>query len=281
LTEFLKCSKLIRHRDLKKSSGRKDSGGYEMKRKMLVVGILFAFFLSFFTGISFAEKPTYIVASDISWPPFEYVDEQGRYVGFDLDVMREIAKIEGYDIKIVDVAFDSIIPGVVAGKYDIGASGFTITEKRDEVVDFSDPYWSSDQAILVRKDSGLNIITALSQGRTVGAQRGTTGASWIKENLIEKGVDVKLKLYETYPMAVLDLVNGNVDAVIQDEPASRASVAKEKNIMIAGIIVTGEQFGFLVKEGDPKGILPKINEGMKKLKASGKWDELVEKYFGK
>ncbi|MFQ6067113.1 MAG: basic amino acid ABC transporter substrate-binding protein [bacterium] len=228
-----------------------------------------------------AEKKVYIVASDISWPPFEWKDEAGNYVGFDLDVMRAIAKLQGYEIEIVDVAFDSIIPGVVAGKYDIGASGFTITAKREEVIDFSGPYYSSDQAVLIGKDSGLNIITALSAGHTVGAQRGTTGADWIKTNLVEKGVKVELKLYETYPMAVLDLINKNIDAVIQDEPASRASAAKEKKrIEIAGIIVTGEEFGFLVKEGDPHGLLPKINEGMLKLRASGEWDRLMAKYFG-
>jgi len=227
-----------------------------------------------------AEKKVYIVASDISWPPFEWKDEAGNYVGFDLDVMREIAKLEGYRIEIKDIAFDSIIPGVGAGKYDIGASGFTITAKREEVIDFSEPYWKSDQAVLIRKDSGLNVITALSAGRKVGAQRGTTGADWIKSNLIEKGVKVELKLYETYPLAVLDLVNKNIDAVLQDEPASRASVAKEKAIEIAGIIVTGEEFGFLVKDGDPYGLLSKINEGMKKLHTSGEWDRLVAKYFG-
>jgi len=228
-----------------------------------------------------AEKKVYIVASDISWPPFEWKDEAGDYVGFDLDVMREIAKLQGYEIEIVDIAFDSIIPGVVAGKYDIGASGFTITAKREEVIDFSGPYWASDQAILIRRDSGLNIITALSEGHTVGAQRGTTGADWIKSNLVEKGVKVELKLYETYPMAVLDLINKNIDAVIQDEPASRASAAKEKmRIEITGIIVTGEEFGFLVKEGDPYGLLPRINEGMLKLRASGEWDKLMAKYFG-
>jgi len=251
-----------------------------VKAKVKILAL--AVFLVFVgcVGVCLAQEPTYVVASDISWPPFEWVDEQGNYVGFDLDVMREIAKVEGYKIKISDVAFDSVIPGIIADKYDIGASGFTITAKREEVVDFSKPYWSSDQAVLIHKDSGLNVITALSGGKTVGAQRGTTGALWVKENLMEKGVNVKLKLYETYPLAVLDLLNGNIDAVVQDEPASRASVAKEKNIQIAGIIVTGEQFGFLVKEGDPKGILPGINEGMAKLKASGKWDELVAKYFG-
>ncbi len=228
-----------------------------------------------------AEKKVYIVASDISWPPFEWKDEAGDYVGFDLDVMREIAKLQGYEIEIVDIAFDSIIPGVVAGKYDIAASGFTITAKREEVIDFSGPYYSSDQAVLIRKDSGLNIGTVFSEGHKLGAQTGTTGADWIKTNLVEKGVKVELKLYETYPLAVLDLINKNIDAVIQDEPASRASAAKEKKrIEIAGIILTGEEFGFLVKDGDPYGLLPKINEGMLKLRASGEWDKLIAKYFG-
>ena len=227
-----------------------------------------------------AEKKVYIVASEVAWPPFEWKDEAGNYVGFDLDVMREIAKLEGYEIEIEDVAFDTIIAGVVAGKYDIGASGFTIKPERAEQVDFSEPYYRSDQAVLIHRDSGLNIITALSEGHTVGAQRGTTGAGWIKDNLIEKGVKVELKLYESYPMAVLDLINKNIDAVIQDEPASRASAAKEKRrIEIAGIIVTGEEFGFLVRKGDPHGLLAKINRGMLKLRASAEWDRLMAKYF--
>ena len=248
------------------------------KVKIWVAGVLTGLFCLGFVGVSLGEEPLYKIASDISWPPFEMVDEEGNYVGFDLDVMREIAKLNGYKIKIIDIAFDSIIPGIISGKYDIGASGFTITEQREVVIDFSNPYWSSDQAVIIRKGSGLSIVTALSTGR-VGAQRGTTGAAWIEENLIEKGIDVELKVYETYPMAVLDLINGNINAVVQDEPATRVSIAKEKSIELAGIIVTGEQFGFLVKEGDPDKLLRKINDGMAKLKASGKWDELVEKYF--
>jgi len=248
------------------------------KVKIWVAGILTGLFCLGFVGISLGEEPLYTVASDISWPPFEMVDEEGNYVGFDLDVMREIAKLNGYKIKIIDIVFDSIIPGIISNKYDIGASGFTITEEREKVVDFSNPYWSSDQAVIIRKGSGLSIVTALSTGN-IGAQRGTTGAAWIEENLIEKGIDVKLKVYETYPMAVLDLINGNINAVVQDEPATRVSIAKEKSIEMAGIIVTGEQFGFLVKEGDPDKLLRMINDGITKLKASDKWDELVEKYF--
>lgn len=226
-----------------------------------------------------AEK--FIVASDIAWPPFEWVSAKGDYLGFDLDVMRMIAVLEGYEIEIQDMAFDSIIPAVIAGKVDIGASGFTITAERAQVVDFSSPYWVSDQTVLVRADSGLNIVTALMPGRKVGAQRGTTGAMWVEDNLIAKGVAVELVLYETYPEAIMDLLAGRIDAVIQDQaPSEQAARQYQGQLIIAGVIKTYEEFGFLVAKGDPKGILPRIERGMKVLKESGAWDNLVAAYFG-
>ena len=224
-----------------------------------------------------AEK--YKVASDTTWPPFEWADAAGNLYGFDLDAMRCIAVVEGYEIDIISYDWDIIFDDVGIGRVDIGASGATITEERELKVDFSDPYWTSDQAVLVRKDSGLNIITALSWGKMVGAQIETTGAGVI-EDLIAESVNVYLQEYPLYPLAVLDLINGNIDAVIQDEPASRASALVEEDIMIAGIIVTGEEFGFFVADGDPEGLLPRINSGIRKLQASGSWDNLIKAYMG-
>ncbi len=132
---------------------------------------------------------------------------------------------------------------------------------------------------MVHADSGLNVVTALSGGNTVGAQIETTGAGWIQD-FIDAGGDVELSEYPLYPLAVLDLINENIDAVIQDEPAAAASAAVEPNITIVGIIVTGEQFGFFVAEGDPKGLLPRINSGIRKLQASGAWDNLIKAYMG-
>jgi len=212
-------------------------------------------------GVAGAEK--YIVASDIPWAPFEWASPEGEYLGFDLDVMRCIAVLIGYEIEIRPVAFDSIIPAVRLGEVDIGASGFTITAEREEVVDFSNPYWLSNQAVLVRKDSKFRSLDDLfCCGNKIGAQRGTTGADWVQSNLVDKGVDVKLVLYETYPEAVLDLVNGRLAAVVQDEPASQQSLAAYPQLKVLNILETNEYFGFLVASGDPKGLLPKINEGM-------------------
>ncbi len=252
-------------------------------------------------GLAAAGAEKYIVASDIPWAPFEWASPEGDYLGFDLDVMRCIAVLMGYEIEIRPIAFDSIIPAVQLGEVDIGASGFTITAKREETVDFSNPYWLSNQAVLIRKDSKFKSLDDLfCCGNKIGAQRGTTGADWVQSNLVDKGVDVKLVLYETYPEAVLDLVNGRLAAVIQDEPASQQSLAAYPVLKILDIIETNEYFGFLVAGGDPKGLLPKINEGMLEmglrydlsLPVEGQWKVkfrilpdspwfyLVQAYFG-
>ena len=243
-----------------------------MKRAILAV-----FFIGLFAVSGLAQ--TYDVASDTTWPPFEWADAEGNLLGFDLDVMRCIAVLQGYEINIISYDWDIIFDDVGVGRVDIGASGATITDARELKVDFSDPYWTSDQAILIRADRDLNIVTALSLGYTVGAQVETTGAGFI-QGLIDAGVSVILREYTLYPLAVLDLINGNIDAVIQDEPASEASATAEEELTIVGIIKTNENFGFFVQEGDPNGLLPLLNDGVKQLKELGVYDNLVRAYMG-
>jgi len=246
-----------------------------VKPRIALVGVVLLVGLLSFAGLA----ETYTVASDTTWPPFEWADAAGNLYGFDLDAMRCIATVEGFEIDIISYDWDIIFDDVGIGRVDIGASGATITAGRELKVDFSDPYWTSDQAIMVHVDSGLNIVTALGGGNTVGAQIETTGAGWIQD-LIDAGGDVKLSEYPLYPLAVLDLINGNIEVVIQDEPAARASALVEDSIMIVGIVVTGEEFGFFVADGDPEGLLPRINSGIRELKASGAWDNLIKAYMG-
>ena len=264
--------------------------------KKLFVGVVaLSMVLLLGAGFAFASDK-YIVASDIPWAPFEMVTADGQFFGFDLDVMRCIAVVEGFDIDIKNTAFDAIIDTVKSGKADIGASGFTITAKRAKSIDFSQPYYLSNQAVVILKDSGLNIVSALAgQGPTkkIGAQNGTTGFDWADNN----GIGTTVNGYEYYPTAILDLVNKRIDAVIQDEPASQASLAAyPEKLTIAGIINTNEYFGFLVAKGDSKRILPQLNAGMTKLglqvlpTAGGMqklvvtpgsvWDNLLKAYFG-
>jgi ABC-type amino acid transport substrate-binding protein len=243
-------------------------------------GLLVLFLVS---ALAFTvSADVFIVASDIPWQPFEMITDDGEFFGFDLDLIRAIAVTAGFEIEIQNVAFDAIIEEVRTGRAHIGASGFTITEEREQAIDFSDPYFLSNQAVVIRKDSGLNIITALAgQGpnKAVGGQNATTGLWWGEDNLEPFGVS--MRGYETYPAAILDLVNRRIDAVIQDEPASKASISAYPELLtIAGVINTFEYFGFMVANGDPDGLLPRINAAMVELgltvvDATGGLQELV------
>lgn len=232
-------------------------------------------------GVVFAqaETETYIVGTSADYPPFEWIDSNGNYVGLDMDLMRVIAIIEGFEVEFRDLGFDSLIPALQAGKIDIIAAAMNITSKRAKIVDFTDAYWKADQPIMVKDDSDLNIVTALSQGHKVGAQIGTTQADWIQNNLVDKGVEVKLELYETNDTGVMDLVNGRIDAFICDAPSAKV-FSGSNPIKMVGVIYTGEEgyMAWLVQKGDPKKLLPLLNKGLKEVEGEIK-DNLLEAYF--
>ncbi len=219
-----------------------------------------------------------IIGTSADWPPFEWIDANNNFVGFDMDLMKIIAKIQGYEIEIQDIGFDSLIPALQSDRIDLMAAGATLTEERLEVADASNTYWSGSQGVMVTEESELNIATALIGGKSVGAQRGTTQADWLEENLVQADVNIKLELYETNDLGIMDLVNGRIDVFVADTPAAEAFV-KNNPIKIVGTINTEEEYVFYVQKGDPKEILPVINEGLAKVQQSPIWDNLVNAYF--
>jgi polar amino acid transport system substrate-binding protein len=253
----------------------------EVKMKKIFQLMVILMFILLTAGAIFAQggSKTYIVGTNAEYPPFEWIDSNGNYVGLDMDLMRAIAVFGGYQVEFRDLGFDSLIPALQAGKIDIIAAAMNSTSERAKIVDFTDVYWRSDQPIMVKNDSDLNIVTALSQEHKVGAQRGTTQADWIQNNLIDKGVEVKLELYETNDLGVMDLVNGRIDAFICDAPV--AKVFSDNNpLKMVGVIYTGEEgyCAYAVQKGDPKKLLSLLNEGLKKVEGKIK-DNLVEAYF--
>lgn len=254
---------------------RKDVGRWILMKR---IGTIVVLWVVLGMGAAWgAGKDVYIVGLDAAFPPFTWV-ERGEYKGFDVEVMRKIAELEGFRVEFRDLPWATIITALAQGKIDIIASGLSITCERDAVIDYSEPYWEVDQAILVRSDSDYNAITAF-YGTTVGAQAGTTGYQWLEDNLVKKGVDVVLRAYETYDMAVSDLESGRIAAVLCDTDTAQGFVNAGRKVRIAGIVKTGEQYAYAVREGDPYGLLPKINEGLRKLYELGIWAELMAKYF--
>ncbi|ACR78849.1 MULTISPECIES: basic amino acid ABC transporter substrate-binding protein [Kosmotoga] len=225
---------------------------------------------------AFAFGKTYVVGTSADFPPFEYV-ENGEFKGFDMDLIRAIADEMGFNIKIVDMSFDSLIAALVSGNLDIVIAGMTITAEREAVVDFSKPYWTADQSIIVKEDSDYT-VTVLFGKHDIGVQTGTTGDLWVEENLVKtKILTGKFKRYDTFVLALTDLINGNVDAIVLDSPVAER-FAETRPVKIVGIIVTGEEYGIAVREGN-KELLNLINEGIQRLKENGKLGEIVEKYF--
>ena len=249
-----------------------------MKKIFQLMIVLMVILVS--VGVIFvqAETKTYVVGTCADFPPFEWTDSNGNYVGLDMDLMRVIAIKEGFEVEFQDIGFDSLIPALQAGKIDIIAAAINSTSERAKKVDFTDPYWRADQPIMVKDDSDLNIITALSQDHKVGVQRGTTQANFI-QGLIDKGVKVKLESYETNDSAVMDLVNGRIDAFMCDAPPAEV-FTKNNPIKIVGVVNFGEEgnFAFVVQKGDPKKLLLLLNKGLKEIEGEIK-ENLEKAYF--
>jgi len=246
----------------------------KVKRVVLLLGVVCLLASGTLQG---EEKDVYVVGLDAAFPPFTWV-EQGEFRGFDVEVIQAIADLEGFAVEFRDLPWATIITALAQGKIDLIASGLTVTCERDRVIDFSLPYWEVDQAVLVREDSDLNAITAFD-GTTVGAQAGATGYQWIEDNLVAQGVDIELRAYETYDMAIRDLENGRIAAVLCDTDTAQGFVDAGRRVKIVGIVKTGEQYAYAVTAGDPYGLLPRINAGLRRLYQSGVWAELVAKYF--
>ena len=223
--------------------------------------------------------PKIIVGTSADWPFFEWVDKKGNIVGFDMDVMRMLASLNDWDLEIKDIPYDSLIPALKAGKIDIIAAQTNITPERAKQVDFSDSYWTADLAILIGKDAKANMATIFSKGHKIGAQTGTTQAGFL-EDAIKSGAKIEFKAYETNDLILMDVKAGRIDAIIADTPVAKV-FAKSWPVKMIGIVVPDNaECGFMVRKGDPKGLLKQINSGVKKLRSDGTWKILTDAYVG-
>jgi polar amino acid transport system substrate-binding protein len=214
------------------------------------------------------------IATDATWPPFEYVDDANHIVGFDIDLMNAIAQKEGLDIEYVNVAFDPLLAGMGSGTYDAAISSITIKPERAASMLFSDPYYVAGQMIIVKKDNTSITGQSSLTGKKLGAQLGTTG-----ETYAQGVTGATVKSYNQIGLAVQDLLNGQIDAVICDTPIANGYVGKNAaTLKIVGTPLTEENYGIAVAKGKDD-LLAKINDGLKKVKAEGLIDQLVQKWL--
>lgn len=218
---------------------------------------------------------TLTVASDIPYTPFEFFDPGSTDAkGFDVDLVTAIARTLGItDVQFVDQSFDGIILAIKQGRFDMSASSWTITPERAKQVDFGDPYFSANQAILVGKDSAVTSLDDLKDAK-IGAQRATVGA-----DLAATVPGGEVLRYETADDAFNALAQGRVDAAITDYPVVAYAAAQKPTLKVAAEVPGNLALGLMFPKGSTA-LRDAFNEGLATIKADGTYDTIYAKWFG-
>lgn len=228
-----------------------------------------------------ATDKTYIVATDASYAPFEYM-EGNQVVGFSHDILKAAGEKEGIKLNFVNTPFEGIFANVEKGDSDIALASITITDERKQRVDFSDPYFEATQMIVTaEKGSDVKSFKEL-KSRSVSVQNGTT-ADLILQDLQGKNSGT-IKRFETMPLAFRELISGGEDATVGDNGVVQNFVANNPNVKLNTLVdpeFPKEQYGFAFRKNRSDDLREKINKGLATIKADGTYAQIEAKWFNK
>ncbi|HEX6035061.1 MAG TPA: ABC transporter substrate-binding protein, partial [Anaerolineales bacterium] len=222
------------------------------------------------------------VGTSADYPPFESVDESGNKVGFDIELMTEISRRLGVELEWVDMPFDSLIAAVQEGKIDASISAFNYSEERDQMIDFSDPYYTSEDAFTVAEGFSGTITDPQDVAAfKVGVQTGTTQDSWLTETLVADGAlpEENLFRYDRVDQAMLDLKSGRIEVMMSDYVPAQALAGQLGGLEIVyhGVLSSGPM-NIVIPDKDAQ-LQQAINEIITQLQDEGFIDGLAVKYF--
>ncbi|MDR0980197.1 MAG: transporter substrate-binding domain-containing protein [Methanocalculaceae archaeon] len=229
-------------------------------------------------------KKTYVVGIDAEYPPFSYLGDNGEFVGFDVDSVKWIAEQKGFDVKIQGVAWDGIIPALQTEKIDMVYSGMSITPDREEKVNFTIPYWQVNQGVAVKNGSEVTMDQFTNGTVVIGVQRSCSADQWMQSTLFGEEQynqlvkDGKIKLFDSFPMSMVALEQGLVDAVVFDDVNTESYIQGKPQFTMLGIIETEEFYAVAVRKDD-NDLRELMNAGLTELMASEKWNELIAQYI--
>lgn len=224
-----------------------------------------------------AEDGKLIMATNAEFPPYEY-KEGSEVIGIDAEVAELIAKKLDLELEIADVEFDSIIPGVQSGKYDMGMAGMTVTDERKQKVNFSDSYAKGVQVVIVKEGSTIKSIDDLT-GKKIGAQQGTTGYIYASDTPENGGYgEENVTGYASGALAVEALKGGKIDCVIIDNEPAKAFVAANSGLKILDTEFANEDYAICFSKSN-SALQEKVNKALNELKDSGELQKVVDKYI--
>jgi len=225
------------------------------------------------------EKPVLRAVTDPSFVPFEMMDRKtGEMVGFDMDILREVANRAGFEYRLQTMSFNGIIPALQTGSVDIALAGITITEKRERIVDFSAPYYDSGLRLLVSaNDSTVGNIDDLT-GKRVACKIGSTSYDFLQRRIGDAAKEII-----PYPDSAdmyMALMSGSVDAVLYDAPnvGYFAQTRGRDRVKTVGPLYEGQQYGIALVAGSPW--RDKVNAALAAMREDGSYAAIYEKWFG-
>jgi polar amino acid transport system substrate-binding protein len=222
--------------------------------------------------LELVQEGTLTVGTDTPFPPFE-IGQPPDISGYDIEVMNAVAEKLGLEAQYQDTSFDTIFRDVAQGQFDIVAAASTITAEREQTVDFSDPYYEAQQALLVPSDSDIQSVDDLG-GAIVGAQDATTGEAYANDETDASEV----RGFPEGPDATAAVRTGQVDAAIIDQPVAIDAVEQQPGLQIVQQIATNELYGFAMAPASDN-LEQAVNDALAELKEDGTIAELYQKYF--
>jgi polar amino acid transport system substrate-binding protein len=213
------------------------------------------------------------VATDPTFPPFEYT-EGGKRVGFDVELIEAIAKVLNRRVEWTDIDFKGLIPGLLAKRFDVAASAIYITDDRKKVVDFTDSYYPGGLVIMTAKSDQRIQGPGDLKGKKVAVQVGTKSVNFLKENFpsVER-IEVE-KNQEMFQLVEV----GRADAAVTGKPAAKLYARTRGTLQVVETQLTVEEYGYALRKDEPE-LIMQFNDALKKLKADGTYQQLVNKYL--
>ena len=249
----------------------------EVMNMKKIAALVLALMISL-TAVS-ALADTLVMCTNASFPPYEYV-EGDKVVGIDADIAAAICEKLGYDLQIDDMEFDSLIAAVQSGKADFAMAGMTVTEERQQMINFSDSYATGIQSVIVKEDSDITSVEDLfaeGANHTVGVQLSTTGDIYTTGDIEEAGLGT-VQRFPNGNEAVMALVNGKIDCVVIDNEPAKAYVAANPGLKVLDSSYAVEDYAAAIAKDNTE-LLEKFNAALAELKADGTIDAIIAKYI--
>ncbi len=227
------------------------------------------------TAFPAAAQDQLTVGANIGNVPWEFQDESGDFVGFEIDLVNAVAERLGAEVEIVNIPFNGLFSAVQSGRIDIATSSITITDERLESVSFAQPYYDSDQSLTVASGGPASLDEM--EDMVVGVDTGSTGDMWATDHAEEYGFS-DIRRYEGLAPAMLDLTAGRIDGYISDIPALLYYVKDKPDLEVVQRIETGEKYSMMfAKDAE---LASEVNDILTELKEEGVLAELHEEWFG-